>query len=123
MVGGGRRVRDPAIPVRPRHECGVVSGTVEPYGVGVTVLGDDALDFWLGDWSVSWPNGTGTNSIRRILNGRVIEEVFESHDADGSVLLGRSLSVRDSVDGSPTAAGNDQSSIGAAGCRRSEQLA
>jgi hypothetical protein len=65
----------------------------------VTTFDDDALDFWLGDWSVTWPNGTGTNSIRRILNGRVIEEIFESRDADGSVFLGRSLSVRDSKDG------------------------
>lgn len=65
----------------------------------MTTLGDDALDFWLGDWSVSWPDGTGTNSIRRILDGRVIEEVFESRDHDGSVLLGRSLSVRDAADG------------------------
>jgi hypothetical protein len=64
----------------------------------VNWLGDDALDFWLGDWSVSWPEGTGTNSIRRILDGRVIEEVFECRDADGSVLLGRSLSVRDRAD-------------------------
>lgn len=70
------------------------------YGVVVSALGDDALDFWLGDWSVSWPGGTGTNSIRRILDGTVIEEVFECRDdADGSVLLGRSLSVRDSADG------------------------
>jgi hypothetical protein len=65
----------------------------------VSSLGDDALDFWLGDWSVSWPGGTGTNSIRRILDGKVIEETFECRDSDGSVLLGRSLSVRDSADG------------------------
>lgn len=69
------------------------------YRIEVTSLGDDALDFWLGDWSVSWPDGTGNNSIRRILDGRVVEEVFESHGTDGSVLFGRSLSVRDSVDG------------------------
>jgi hypothetical protein len=65
----------------------------------VDPLGDDALDFWLGDWTVSWPNGSGRNIIRRILDGRVIEELFESASADGEVLLGRSLSVRDSADG------------------------
>jgi hypothetical protein len=65
----------------------------------VSPLGDDALDFWLGDWAVSWAEGAGTNSVRRILDGKVVEEVFECRDADGSVLLGRSLSVRDRADG------------------------
>jgi hypothetical protein len=60
----------------------------------VSSLGDNALDFWLGDWSVTWPGGTGTNSIRRILQDRVVEEAFECRDDDGSTLLGRSLSVR-----------------------------
>ena len=69
------------------------------YRVVVSSLGDNALDFWLGDWSVTWPGGTGTNSIRRILEGKVIEEVFECRDSDGDVLLGRSLSVRDTADG------------------------
>ncbi|HEY2792481.1 MAG TPA: hypothetical protein VGJ28_09005 [Micromonosporaceae bacterium] len=62
-------------------------------------MGDDALDFWLGRWDVRWPSGHGTNTIERILDGRVIEERFESYDDDGSVLLGRSLSVRDAADG------------------------
>jgi hypothetical protein len=47
----------------------------------VSSPGDDALDFWLGDWSVSWPGGTGTNSIRCILDGRVIEEVCDRRGA------------------------------------------
>jgi hypothetical protein len=64
----------------------------------VTDLGDDALDFWIGDWTVSWPGGSGTNSIRRILDGRVIEEEFACQDSDGP-FYGRSLSVRDRVDG------------------------
>jgi hypothetical protein len=60
----------------------------------------DALDFWLGTWHCTWPTGTGTNTIRKILDGTVVEEVFESLDSsDGSRLLGRSLSVRDSADG------------------------
>ena len=63
-----------------------------------TELGPDALDFWIGDWTVSWPGGTGANHIRRILNDQVIEEVFECHGDDGS-LFGRSHSVLDVADG------------------------
>ena len=62
-------------------------------------LGPDALDFWLGLWDVSWEGGGhGTNTIRRILDDRVIEETFDGRDSD-SVLLGRSLSVLDARDG------------------------
>src|SRR5687767_163727 len=40
-------------------------------------LGPDALDFWLGTWRLSWAGGgLGTNTIRRILDDRVIEETF-----------------------------------------------
>ena len=60
-------------------------------------LGPDALDFWIGDWTVSWEGGGhGTNTIRRILDDRVIEESFDGQDAD-SALKGRSLSVRDNA--------------------------
>ena len=62
-------------------------------------LGDDALDFWLGDWVVSWTGGgQGTNTIRRILEDRAIEESFDGSDAESS-LAGRSLSVRDAANG------------------------
>ena len=62
-------------------------------------LAADALDFWLGSWVVSWAGGgRGTNTIRRILDGRVIEESFDGGEADSS-LKGRSLSVRDAADG------------------------
>ena len=62
-------------------------------------LGVDALDFWLGSWVVSWAGGGhGTNTIRRILDDRVIEESFDGSDADSS-LRGRSVSVRDAADG------------------------
>jgi hypothetical protein len=62
-------------------------------------LGPHALDFWLRDWAVSWGDGgQGTNSIRPILEGRVIEESFGGRDKD-DVLLGRSLSVLDERDG------------------------
>ena len=61
-------------------------------------LGPDALDFWIGDWTVSWPGGTGTNRIHRILGGAVVEEVFECHEP-GDSLYGRSFSVLDAADG------------------------
>lgn len=62
-------------------------------------LGPDALDFWIGSWDVSWDGGGhGTNTIRRILGDRVIEETFHGTDTDGS-LDGRSLSGRDAADG------------------------
>lgn len=69
-----------------------------PRSTPVDALGADALDFWIGEWTVSWPGGHGTNVVRRVLEGRVIEEVFESHGDDGQGLYGRSLSVRDSAD-------------------------
>ncbi len=43
--------------------------------MGRDPLGPDALDFWLGTWDVTWAGGGhGTNTIRRILDDRVIEE-------------------------------------------------
>src|SRR3954454_17888366 len=75
---------------RHRAEAGAVNARTE--------LGTDALDFWIGDWTVSWPGGTGTNQIRRILNDKVVEELFECHGEDGS-LYGRSHSVIDAADG------------------------
>lgn len=61
-------------------------------------LGADALDFWIGTWHVSWPDGSGTNTVRRVLDGKVVEEVFECSDSTGS-LSGRSHSVLDVADG------------------------
>jgi len=48
------------------------------------------FDFWLGEWDVSWQGGRGTNSIRSILDGYVVEERFHS---DAIALHGISLSV------------------------------
>jgi hypothetical protein len=62
-------------------------------------LGPHALDFWLGEWTLSWEGGGhGTNVIRRILDDRVIEESFDGRGTT-DVLLGRSLSVLDPADG------------------------
>jgi hypothetical protein len=56
---------------------------------------DSALfDFWIGEWQASWTNadgtkGTGKNSIRKTLDGKVIQENFE--DMQG--FKGTSISV------------------------------
>jgi len=36
------------------------------------------LDFWVGEWDLSWDGGSGTNVIRRTMGGCVIEENFSS---------------------------------------------
>lgn len=35
------------------------------------------LDFWLGEWDVTWEGGHGTNRLSRILRDRVILEEFD----------------------------------------------
>lgn len=64
------------------------------------------MDFWLGEWDLSWPAeqsggkegeiARGTNQISKILNDCVVEEQFAT--ADGS-FLGRSHSVLDAKRG------------------------
>ena len=50
------------------------------------------LDFWLGEWDVSWGDDQrGTNHITRELNDRVIEENFDGNPA--MAFQGRSVSV------------------------------
>lgn len=68
-------------------------------------LGPDALDFWLGDWDLTWgdagdgtPTGRGTNRIERTVGGRVIQETFEGHGPRGT-LHGFSVSIREGADG------------------------
>ena len=65
----------------------------------------DLLDFWLGDWTVTWTNANGStgharNRVTRVLGGAVIEENFEQDAGDPAPLLhGRSLSVRQQATG------------------------
>lgn len=54
------------------------------------------FDFWVGKWNVEWTNqdgstGKGTNEIKSILNGCVIEENFDATDALN--FAGKSFSV------------------------------
>jgi len=54
------------------------------------------LDFWVGTWDLTWTNGEGetaqgTNTITKILGGKVIEEAFDG--GTSMPLVGRSWSV------------------------------
>lgn len=57
------------------------------------------LEFWVGEWDLTWPGnnpgetGHGTNSVRRILDGCVVEENFSGGDA--MALRGQSISIFD----------------------------
>ena len=61
------------------------------------------LDFWVGEWELTWPGekagetGHGTNSIRRILDGCVVQETFSG--GDSMHLRGSSVSIFDSTAG------------------------
>jgi hypothetical protein len=51
------------------------------------------LDFWIGDWDLTWEGGKGTNIISAILGGCVIEERFDGRNEEGAGLVGQSYSV------------------------------
>src|SRR3979490_1138683 len=57
------------------------------------------LDFWIGEWDLTWPGqkagetGHGTNSITRILDGCVVHETFSG--GDSMHLRGSSVSIFD----------------------------
>ena len=61
------------------------------------------LDFWVGEWDLTWPGNNagetahGTNSIRRILDGCIVEENFSGGDA--LHLRGKSVSIFDATAG------------------------
>ena len=56
------------------------------------------LDFWIGEWELSWDGGTGTNDIGRRFGDCVIEENFAG-DMPGGEFLGHSVSVYDALRG------------------------
>lgn len=59
------------------------------------------LDFWLGEWELTWPAGVdqpagrGTNRVAKLLDGCVVEESFAA--AGPSPLVGRSVSTYDAA--------------------------
>ena len=57
----------------------------------------DALDFWIGDWDVTWDGGSGTNRVTRELGGNVVIERFEAGPPEP--FSGLSVSVPDVSNG------------------------
>ena len=61
------------------------------------------LEFWVGDWDLTWPgqktgeSGHGTNSIKRIMDGCVVQENFSG--GDSLHLRGTSVSTFDARSG------------------------
>src|SRR5262249_35115130 len=61
------------------------------------------LEFWVGEWDLTWPGqnageiGHGTNSIKRVMDGCVVEENFSG--ADSMHLRGKSVSLFDTRTG------------------------
>ena len=59
------------------------------------------LEFWVGDWDLTWPSQKagetihGTNTISRIMDGCVVQEIFSSPTAN---YRGTSLSIFDTTD-------------------------
>ena len=57
------------------------------------------LEFWVGEWDLTWPGNNpgetahGTNSIKRILDGCIVQENFSGGDA--MHLRGQSVSIYD----------------------------
>ena len=49
------------------------------------------LDFWVGEWNLTWDGGKGTNVVTREMDGCVIHEHFSS-DASQQFLRGESVS-------------------------------
>jgi len=64
-----------------------------------TVSQQKQFDFWVGEWNLTWPGqkageaGHGTNSIKRIMDGCVVQENFSG--GDSMHLRGTSVSTFD----------------------------
>lgn len=67
-----------------------------------------ALDFWVGDWELEsrsrvapdrdeWVDGTASNRVRKVLDGKAILEEFDGRPAED--FRGMSLSILDASDG------------------------
>jgi Protein of unknown function (DUF1579) len=64
-----------------------------------TAVGQKQFDFWIGEWELTWPGAKageiarGTNNVKRILDGCVVQENFSGQDA--MHLRGTSVSIFD----------------------------
>lgn len=56
------------------------------------------LDFWVGQWDLTWEGGAGTNHIEKILDGRVIRENFAATEGKSAGYEGMSVSTFDGRD-------------------------
>lgn len=59
---------------------------------------EDVFDFWVGKWDASWDEGDGkmgkgTNTISKILDGKVLQEEFAITDGSQKGFKGTSISV------------------------------
>jgi hypothetical protein len=63
---------------------------------GAPPVGPEArrLDFWVGEWTLTWDGGGGRNVIREIHGGRAVFETFSADPPEE--LKGNSISVWDS---------------------------
>ncbi|WP_235297323.1 DUF1579 domain-containing protein [Portibacter marinus] len=57
------------------------------------------LDFWVGEWDLTWEGGKGKNVIEKTLKGRVIQENFKATEGNFNGYLGMSISTFDPRDG------------------------
>ncbi|MGB5819171.1 MAG: hypothetical protein WBG90_06765 [Saonia sp.] len=58
----------------------------------------EAFDFWIGSWEATWDEsegvvGKGTNEIKKILDGKVIQENFQITEGKGKGFKGTSISI------------------------------
>ena len=81
------------------QQSGTAASPISPCNAGQ----QKQLDFWVGEWDLTWPGekagetGHGTNNIRRVLDGCVVQETFSG--GDSMHLRGASVSIFDSTIG------------------------
>lgn len=76
-----------------------VSPTLTPSPTACEAAQQRQFDFWVGEWELTWPSekpgeiGHGTNTIKRIMDGCVVQENFSG--GESMHLRGTSLSIFD----------------------------
>lgn len=53
----------------------------------------EKMDFWVGEWNLTWEGGKGSNRIEKTLDGKVIQENFEGLEGQYAGFKGTSISV------------------------------
>jgi hypothetical protein len=77
----------------------LAQATSKPEPTPCEALEQKQFDFWIGEWDLTWPGekpgevGHGTNSIRRIMDGCIVQENFSG--GESMHLRGTSVSVFD----------------------------